>query len=265
MSNMGLVRKGISILHFDEQYYSQMKLLQTAHEDLDFRNLKHVNLYCEDTLLRQIGKQLEKRNQKGITFLGNGNFHYVSLLLLKELTKPFTLVLFDNHPDLGSAQHQDQSLISCGTWVSHALKKIPLLQQVVIIGPTTFMNYTPTSPRVVIFPFDGRHHYSSKSILSTIHTPNVYISIDKDVLSPSEVTTNWDQGIMTIENLTHFLKLIFKQKQVMGIDICGEAQISPVNAFLHDNQSIICKNEQANLRLLQTCLEAVYQQTQGIS
>jgi arginase family enzyme len=262
---MGLLRKEISILHFDEQYSTQRNLLLTQHEDLDFRNINHVNLYCEETSLRQIANGLEKRSQKGITFIGSGNYHYVSFLLLKELTKPFTLVLFDNHPDLGSAQLQDEPLLSCGSWVSYALKELPLLRQVVIIGPTTFIDHYPTSPRVVIFPFDGRHQYSIKSILSAIHTEHVYISIDKDVISPSEVSTNWDQGIMTIKTLTHFLQAIFKQKQVEGIDICGEAQVSPVNAFLPDYQTIISKNEQANLKIVQTCLDAAYQQTQGAS
>lgn len=262
---MGLLRKGICILHFDEQYSTQRDLLQAPHEDLDFRNINHVNLYCEETSLRQIAKGLEKRSQKGITFIGSGNYHYVSFLLLKELIKPFTLVLFDNHPDLGTKQHQDEALLSCGSWVSYALKELPLLQQVVIIGPTNTMKHNPTDPRVVIFRFDDRHQYSIKSILSTIHTQNVYISIDKDVLNPTEVTTNWDQGRMSLKTLTHYLQPIFKQKQVEGIDICGEAQISPVNAVLPDYQKMTLKNEQANLIILQTCLDAGYQQTQGAS
>ncbi|WP_066305493.1 arginase family protein [Bacillus sp. FJAT-29814] len=262
---MGLLRKGISILHFDEQYFCQNKLLQAEHENLDFRKINHVNLYCENRSLRQIEVGLKNRGQKGITFIGNGNYHYVSFLLLKELTNPFTLVLFDNHPDLGSTQPLDESLLSCGTWVSYALKQLPLLQRVVIIGPTTFMNHCPNSPRVVIFPFDGRHQYSIKSILSTIHTKNVYVSIDKDVLCGTDVTTNWDQGIMTTDILTEYLEVLLKQKQVEGIDICGEAQISSVNAFLPYYQTLIRKNERVNLKILETCLNNGYQQTQSIS
>lgn len=249
---MGLLRKGISVIHFDETYFSQSRLLSRSHEDINFEHLMHVNLYCEEESLETVKNQLHNRNQKGITFIGSGNYHYVTYVLLKEISKPFTLVLFDNHPDLG-VDRETGVLLSCGSWVSFALKELPLLQQVVIIGPTTAISRHPTDPRVVIFPFDGSQKYSIKSILSTIQTQNIYISIDKDVISRSEVITNWDQGTMDLDTLTEYLESILTKKQVEGIDICGEAHISPVNKVLPNYQSIIQKNEAANLRILQTC------------
>jgi len=51
----------------------------------------------------------------------------------------------------------------------------------------------------------------------------VYISIDKDVLSTDEVLTNWDQGNMSVDTLFMNLKRIFKNRRVLGIDICGDA------------------------------------------
>lgn len=252
---MGLVRQGISIIHFDETYFEQPKLLQHRHEDLDFRQMQHVNLFCEDDSLVLLKHQLRRRRQKGITFIGSGNYHYMSFLLLKEMTKPFTLVLFDNHPDLGMNQNQDESLLSCGSWVSYALDEIPLLQQVVIIGPTTISQTHINHPRVVIFPFDGRHHYSFKSILSVIHTQHVYISIDKDVLNAVEAATNWDQGVMNLQMLTQYLEMLGKHKQIEGVDICGEEHISPADMLLPDYQAMIQKNENANLTILDTCLK----------
>lgn len=260
---MGLVRKGISVIHFDETYYAQEKLLQNMHEDLDFRQMQHVNLFCEEESLMILKRQLQRRAQKGITFIGSGNYHYMTYLLLKEMTEPFTLVLFDNHPDLGTGQNRGEGLLSCGSWVSYALKKIPLLQRVVIIGPTTISQHQIHHPQVVILPFDGRHHYSLKSILSLIHTQHVYISIDKDVLTKDEVATNWDQGIMNLNTLTHYLKTIITHKQIEGVDICGEEYISPVDMLLPDYQTIIHKNELANMAILQTCLNASRQQTKG--
>ncbi len=182
---------------------------------------------------------------------------------MKEITKPFTLVLFDNHPDLGTDAEREQNLLSCGTWVSFALRALPLMQRVVIIGPTTAMPHQAFDSRVVIFPFDGSHHYSRKSILSAIHTETVYISIDKDVLSRSDAVTNWDQGIMHIGTLSQYLDVILKNKQVEGVDICGEEHISPVQAFLPNFQRVIRKNEEANINVLETCLRAGAVQTRG--
>ncbi|MCM3569463.1 arginase family protein [Neobacillus mesonae] len=260
---MGLIRNGISIMHFDETYYAQSKLLNYKHEDLDFRHIQHVNLFCEEDSLTILKRYLKKRAQMGITFIGSGNFHYMTYLMLKEITKPFTLVLFDNHPDLGMGEVQGESLLSCGSWVAYALNDIPLLQQVVIIGPTTISKHPIQHRKVTIFPLDERHHYSLKSILSTIHTQNIYISIDKDVLNTAEVETNWDQGMMKLDTLTHYLEMLIKSKQVEGIDICGEEHISPVDMVLPDYQAMIHKNEHANLEILQTCLKAAQQKTIG--
>lgn len=249
---MGLLRKGISIVHFDETYFSQRRLLSESHEDIDFQHLMHVNLYCEEDSLRTVKRHLKKRSKKGITFIGSGNYHYVTYVLLKEITEPFTLVLFDNHPDL-AMEPKNADMLSCGSWVSFALKELPLMQQVIIIGPAASRARHRKDPRVDIFPFDGNHKYSIKSILSTIQTQNIYISIDKDVINPAEVITNWDQGIMDLNTLTVFLESMLHTKRVEGIDICGEAHISPINTILPDYQAIIHKNEEANLRILQTC------------
>lgn len=260
---MGLAKSGITILHFDETYLMQRKLQKYTHEDIDLQQLQHTNLMCEQESLAAMESRLQNRSQKGITFIGNGNYHYVSYLLLKEVTKPFTLVLFDNHPDLGTEQDQADHLLSCGSWVSYALKEVPLLQKVVIIGPTTILPNHFHHPRVVLFPFDERHQYSIKSILSVIHTESVYISIDKDVLNTTEAVTNWDQGSMNMETLSHYLDYLFLYKQAEGIDICGEDHLSPIDAILPDGQTEIQKNESANIRILQKCMNRCHLQSRG--
>lgn len=259
---MTLLNKGLTMIHFDETYYLQKRLSQYAHEDINLLQMEHANLYCENQTLNALEKQLWKRGQKGVTLIGSGNYHYVSYILLKEITKPFTLVLFDNHTDL-ALKDQENKLLSCGSWVSFALKEIQYLQQVVIIGPTSLTSHQLHEPRITIFPFNGKHHYSMKSILSSIRTQNIYISIDKDVLSTSEAETNWDQGVMRLNTLTHFLKFLLDEKEVEGVDICGEPKVSPVSVFLPNYQKVIKKNEYANLKILQECLRTAGKQTKG--
>lgn len=259
---MALLNKGLTMIHFDETYYLQKRLGQYAHEDINLMQMEHACLYCENQTLNALEKHLSKRRQKGVTFIGNGNYHYVSYILLKEITKPFTLVLFDNHTDLAQ-EEQEHKLLSCGSWVSFALRKVRQLQQVVIIGPTSLTSHQLHEPRTTIYPFNGKHLYSMNSILSSIITQNIYISIDKDVLSTSEVETNWDQGVMRLNTLAHFLKFLLAEKEVEGVDICGETLVSPVTAFLPDFQKIVRKNEYANMRILQECLKSAGKQTKG--
>ena len=48
----------------------------------------------------------------------------------------------------------------------------------------------------------------------------VYLSIDKDVLAPTVVQTNWDQGVMTLEDLEQGIDLI--RNLVIASDVTGE-------------------------------------------
>jgi arginase family enzyme len=251
---MGLLNKGVTFLNFDETYFLQKKLQSYPHESIDFLNLQHVNLYCEKDSLEEIERCLSERKQKGITFIGNGNYHYVTYLLLKEIPTPFTLVLFDNHPDIDMSEDTTEKIISCGSWVSFALEHIPMMKQVIIIGPSSAKVDSSRFSKVTIFPFDRQQNYSSKLILSTIQTDTVYISIDKDVLNQTDAVTNWDQGNMSILTLTQYLQDILKHKDIYGLDICGEAPSSPIHLFLSTYKDSIQKNETANTKILQTCL-----------
>ncbi|UQD50966.1 arginase family protein [Bacillus methanolicus] len=251
---MGLLNKGVTFLNFDETYFSQQSLRSIPHESIDFLNLQHVHLFCEKDSLKEIERRLSERKQKGITFIGNGNYHYVTYLLLKEIHTPFTLVLFDNHPDIDMSEGTTEKIISCGSWVSFALEHIPMMKQVIIVGPSSAKIASSESLKVTIFPFDRQQNYSSKLILSTIQTDTVYISIDKDVLNKSDAVTNWDQGFMNIHTLIQYVQDILKNKDIYGVDICGEAPSTPNNFFLPTYKDSIQKNETANIKILQTCL-----------
>ena len=53
-------------------------------------------------------------------------------------------------------------------------------------------------------------------------TSNLYLSIDKDVLSPADAATNWDQGSLTFEALKSIITELSQGRKILGIDICGE-------------------------------------------
>ena len=55
-----------------------------------------------------------------------------------------------------------------------------------------------------------------------ITTRNVYITIDKDVLSHSDALTNWDQGKMPLDALLSALRHILAHHHAVGIDVNGD-------------------------------------------
>ncbi|MGI9861426.1 hypothetical protein SDD30_08590 [Moorella naiadis] len=107
------------------------------------------------------------RGRRGIFFLGSGDYHYVAYLLLQHITRPFTLVLFDNHADLLPAPASD--LLACGSWVNRALE-LPNLKKALIIGarPDSF-TVTGVAPdllgKVVYLPWGSSSDPHNEGIL----------------------------------------------------------------------------------------------------
>ncbi|WP_044895027.1 arginase family protein [Bacillus alveayuensis] len=246
---MAFYGEGVTFLNFDGTYFSQKQLFQFPHEWLDLTHISQTNLYCHPESLAQIKRRLNERKYKGITFIGSGNYHYVSYLLLQEINEPFTLVLFDHHTDLGN---EKEPLISCGSWVSYALEHIPFLERVVMIGPTSTYNLPSYSTKITIFS----NEHSPKLILSNIQTDAVYISIDKDVLCRDDALTNWEQGTMRLETLLRYIKHLLYSKEVIGLDVCGEYPQTSVNWFDPLCREALRKNQYANRCLIETCLQS---------
>lgn len=107
-----------------------------------------------------------------------------------------------------------------------------------------------------MFPIDTANEIFAHTILSHIHTKTVYVSIDKDVLDAKVTITNWDQGHMKISTLLKCLHSLIRNKNVYGIDICGELLVYPSQLFLAKNANAIKKNEKANLQILKSIYRA---------
>lgn len=190
--------------------------------------MKETYCYATHHSLDQIRKHLKENvtPDKGshLTFIGSGNYHYVTKLLLERLNEPFVLVLCDHHVD--SMVLPYEGLISCGSWVRNALKTLPDLMQVLFIGigdeqlaylkdlDSSKLLYIPTSKL-------EDEDYIAK-VEEKVKPLPVYISIDKDVLSEEYVVTNWDQGVLSPKRLVQLIERNVASRSVLGIDVCGE-------------------------------------------
>ncbi|CAM3816786.1 hypothetical protein ALPO108162_07390 [Alicyclobacillus pomorum] len=189
--------------------------------------------------------------------MGSGNYHYVSFLLLSEIQEPFTLTLFDHHTDM--MEDPSPTVLSCGSWVFHAIDRLPMLQKVIVVGASKeFEDQIPPHLRekvtLFFYPYAGSLESLSHQIVASIPTSTVYISIDKDVLDRTEVVTNWDQGNMTVRHLVGLVSSILTHYKVSGVDICGEYPLSPLGIFSTESGRVIRKNEQANRIILDSIM-----------
>ena len=196
-----------------------------------------------------------------VNFLGSGDYHHLATLLIETVSEAITVLHFDNHPDWVRFAPQ----FHCGSWVNQVLT-MPHVRQVITIGPCSDDLSLPQLKGGNLAPLGAGHlelrpwrhapsfvfgrvdpgpsgarigrriHWNSvgedfagflSKLPDRIATEAVWLSIDKDVLQPSDALTNWDQGEMPLTALCAALGAIARRRRIVGVDICGD--YSPIH------------------------------------
>jgi hypothetical protein len=192
--------------------------------------------------------------QPAITFYGSGDFHHVSLALVRRLATPINLLVLDNHPDW----MRGVPFLHCGTWLYHAAR-LPGVQRIFHVGgEVDFDNYYQWmapwrllhSGKIVVFPAVRRFQRGAWStvwnepVRSGPETPvcrarieqlldrfraelasrPLYISVDKDVMGQKEAVVNWDSGRLTLAEVGDVLDVFITAAQgnLAGLDCAGD-------------------------------------------
>lgn len=212
----------------------------------------------------------------GSIFLGSGDYHHVSQLLIKQRHKrlendKLTVIVIDNHPD----NMRYPFGIHCGSWISHAAA-LPFVDHIHVVGITSGdisikhavenrlkpliskkLTYWSTGVNVgwaallglksAFQTFDNIDDMMSAFISSIYKVGHpIYLSIDKDALSPRFIHTNWDQGEMETRHLTDLITNL--GKKLIGCDVTGEVSNYTYKNFWKrlmsrlDGQSIVPEN-----------------------
>jgi hypothetical protein len=158
-----------------------------------------------------------------LTFCGSGDFHHVSLALLRRLRTPCNLLVLDKHPDWMVGL----PFLHCGTWVLHAAA-LPQVGCVYHVGgDLDFDNaYRWLAPwrrlrrgsiRVIpaIRSFPWRAELAARPL---------YVSLDKDVLSQAEAPANWDSGWLSSREVFAVIDAFASAcgQRLAGMDVVGD-------------------------------------------
>ncbi|MEW9677104.1 arginase family protein [Lentibacillus sp. L22] len=255
------MERQITILDFDQTYHQQQFLRSEKCDRIELEEMPGTNLFCDQHALSHISQKLKQHRTNPITLLGSGNYHYVSYILLSQIQRPFTLVLFDHHTDM--LPSPNESLISCGSWVYDSLMKLPFLKKVILIGVNDdWIKQVPSTvaEKVIAFPEQSLHQNNATlihSIIEEMTTTEIYISIDKDVLDPIDAVTAWDHGTLRLCRLMEIVDAITQPKEVLGVDICGEYPVTPGNAYKRGTKEAVKKNSDANRFIVKHLNETV--------
>ena len=125
----------IVLMNFTGVYKEQEFYREEKISWVDVQGLSGCNCYCDGEAQEILEKKIADLPVKGIHFVDSGNYHYMSLLWLKKVHTPFCLLVFDNHTDMQPPAFG--GLLSCGGWAAEALKALPFLQELVLVGPET--------------------------------------------------------------------------------------------------------------------------------
>jgi arginase family enzyme len=209
-----------------------------------------IRFGCRMTVLRALGRQLAPALDAlspATVFLGSGDYHHVSYLLierLRSLGERLQIVVFDNHPD----NMRYPFGIHCGSWVWH-VSRLPFVARVHVVGITSNdvegghlwenhllplysgkVRYWCVQRKLGAMRALGIRHCRSFATMPSLldafgddmaaSVEPIYLTIDKDVLSADVVNTNWDQGVMRLEELILAIRLF--QGRLVGSDVTGD-------------------------------------------
>ena len=231
----------LCFLHFDDalarqkdfRSYCEAKKLR----QIDLKEAgQHVRLWGTNHKLMAVASSINNflslysNDNPRLCFIGSGDFHHITALLVtaaaQTATENFTVIHFDNHPDwvrFFGGMH-------CGSWVNKVAAENKVAK-VITLGLCSDdlkkKNKTLLSGgKVEIFPWEsiekeGRESFT-KTLLSRITTKNIYITIDKDVLSQEYCASNWDQGNMPLSYMLSLLRTLGHQHKIIGADVTGD-------------------------------------------
>jgi arginase family enzyme len=227
-----------------------------------------IRLACSFQRFRRFQSELTDRlgtaydREPAITFYGSGDFHHVSLALVRRIATPINLLVIDNHPDW----MRSVPFLHCGTWLYHAAR-LPQVERVFHVGgDVDFDNYyRPLAPwplirsgKICVIPAvrrfrrGGWAHIPNEPITERCQSElwergveriqrtvrscggdlaarPLYISLDKDVMLQSDAIVNWDSGHLTLAEIQAILRAFLDgaNGRLAGMDIVGDW--SPVN------------------------------------
>lgn len=260
----------LCLLELDDAFDAQPDFVLAC----DKVGARHVGMRRDGTAIRLWGfhhelvatrQKLEQAlaagSRRRLTFMGSGDFHHVTNLLLASALErhaaPVTVIHVDNHPDWVKFEKGTH----CASWINRALEHPPV-EKIVTIGPCSHDLVRPepklanlsllAQGKLELYPYkhppssvdnrygagasfeqvDGHLHWKTIKatgeqnfldfLLSRVKTAGIYLTIDKDVLARDDALTNWDQGVMRLPYLRSLIEAIAERHAIIGADVIGD-------------------------------------------
>ncbi|MFA6350410.1 MAG: hypothetical protein WCY12_05770, partial [Candidatus Omnitrophota bacterium] len=181
------------IIDFDNSVLSQKGLISAYHPrivDLT-RFSTSARLWMDKKTCRCVRSELAPEFKDAVTFLGSGDYHHITSLLLGQFSEPMNLIVFDHHPDWDVLPPK----FGCGSWVSRALEQ-PNIKKIILIGISSWDISWPAiksanlggfkNNRLELYPYE---HKPTRLFLRRC-PDNISLGLERKFLS---TVINWKQ------------------------------------------------------------------------
>lgn len=206
---------------YGQQSFWQKEQTDLVHR-LDCSDIQGSLYFCSEEAQAELRRRLKTLPLHSLHFIDSGDYHYLTLFFLERIKEPFSLLLFDHHSDCMESAFGG-SLLTCGSWVLHALRRLPMLKKVILAGPADEDGTAEllSGDERILWLTEEELPEHMEQLEKDLQLYPVYLSLDKDVLSAAEAATDWSQGNMTLDGIFEVVKLL-KPSRLLGMDVCGE-------------------------------------------
>ena len=204
--------------------------LELEHFDIETKKTpKKIHTLEPINSLEELSKKVKQLKDKFIISLGGE--HSITFPIVKELPKDISILQIDAHSDLRDTFKNNKFSHAC---VSRRIFEINKnLIQVGIRSLSKEEHDFIQENKIKVF---YRDKINNEEILNSLNE-KVYITIDVDSLDPSIIpsTGTPEPNGLKYKELLELLKLIFKNKNVIGLDI---VELSPIKDLHAPNYTI---------------------------
>lgn len=182
-----MLDKTIRVLNFDDSVTKQAGLLSRYQSQIiDLRQLgPYARYFYSPRVREEVAEKIPAAPKNSLTFLGSGDFHHISEILISRFDGPLSVIMFDFHPDWDIFPPR----YGCGSWVTEALKKKANIAKFILLGVSSgdISTFSLNSGylgslranRVEIYPYE---HKPSKTFCKRV-PENVSIEVKRGLLS----------------------------------------------------------------------------------
>lgn len=191
------------------------------------------NVWLEDTdsNARTMQKFVGDLEGKILTLYGSGSFHHYTYGLCYAIAHKrsdnYMYVHIDNHSD---SIYRENGIIKCGSFVENIMEE-PEANDILLIGAGKGEN---PKERKTISQKDLISKQAKDIVRKELKKKlqkDVYASLDLDILTYDDISTDFTQGILELKHLLNVIEVLKEEKNIISADILGYRGIAPSSRY----------------------------------